>query len=326
MPKKPEKYGKSGYTRGKRVGSAKSTWPKKTKKTVSIVKKSPVSNSESLPRNTIKEIENFKKQYVSVNIDSVISLIEKWAKITKESDNLDIRNHFTKLLVQIGLDKKADKIIRLKALEQLLDLNVELYFKLREKILRNLEEKIEFKIDSIKIVDKSVKVYSQGNAYVIGNNSMVNISDTKRKFDNFIDPNYCQHPTTLLITAEEINALYKDGYTKSLFGVTRTLVENYLLEVIAKVYPGNSNLWRTGNSTLMMSRLIDNLFRDPNILVNANTRPYAGNISEIKDNLNEIARRCNNAMHNAIPITDGQVEELKDYVNRVIPYLYKLIN
>ena len=329
---KKKKEKKSTKRMGRKTGyhriSSTGRFPK-SKKTTVITKRRPITPPKYSNRQIESNSDSLEKTYhlklKSGNLEEAFNFIEEIAHSIRKSEIILENNPDFKLLIKTCKDRELDKIVRLKAIIELRKIDLKICLEIIEEILRNISENIETKIDVVKIIDKSISVISQGDSYIIGNGSVINSIKPKKKSSYFIDPKYCQYPTNLFKISKEINELYTDGYTTPIFGETRVLIENYLIEVIAKNYPDNVELWRTANQTHILSILISNLFRNPGIFVQANIRPYPDNINEIKENLQDIVRRCNNAAHNGIPQTDGQVEELKDKVNRVIPILYELL-
>ena len=290
-----------------------------------VVKRKPINTKTTSRKKIDNDVEFSKKIITDKNAKkTAFEEIKSLALKVKESNlSLSDNPHF-KLLLELVLDNKIDNNLRLKILEELRDIDFDASLVVLEKLLRKISEKIEFKINNLRIINKQAKVIIQGNTFQI-NKGVIKIEESNKREGYFIDPMYCKYPVSINKLMKEVNELYSDGETNSVFRAVRVLVENYLVEVLAKNYPDNEALWRKEDKILEFSKLITNLFHERNILVNANIRPYSGNIEEIVENLNQIRRRCNNPAHSPIPQTNGQVEELKDYVNRVIPILYELL-
>lgn len=330
---KKKKEKKATWSRGRKPGYHRIAGTRRflsSKNTTRTAKRRPITppkyTNRKIENNSDSLEKNYNSKLKSRNLEEVFNFIEKIVDSLKNSEIILENNPNFNLLIKISKNRELDKIVRLKALVELRKIDLEIYLEIKEEILRNINENIEFKIDTVKIIDKRISVISQGDSYIFGKGLFGISNSSKKKLVNFIDPKYCQYPTNLFKISKTINELYKDGFTNPLFGEVRVLIENYIIEVIAKSYPNNDEMWRTNTKILQLSKLIDNLFHKPNILVKANIRPYPENIKEIKENLQDIVRRCNNATHNDIPLTDGQVGELKDKVNRVIPILYKMLD
>jgi len=319
--KKPEKLGSGHYHR---TGSKNTGKNKRKTQTTKV-------NYKSLPKSEINssflnlQEKEYKSKIYSNDLVTAINCVKELVDSIKETQIPFDKNPLFDLLLFTCKDGNLNDIIRIKALESLRELNLEKYLETEDVILRNLKNNINFKIKIVKIFDKSISVISNGNSYIIDKVTVINYNKIEKKNENFMNPEFCQYPVTLSIIAKEINELYKDGYITPIFREVRVLLENYLIEVINKNYPSNPELYRTDNMILELSKLINNLFTDRNIIVNINIRPYHENIEEIESNLREIVRRCNNVAHNDLPATPGQLEELKDRVNRVLPILYKLM-
>lgn len=198
MVKESKKKKKSTWKMGRKPGYHKISDGRRfhrSKKNTQTIKRRIITS----PKNTNKQIENqsnsleenYSIKLKSGNLEEAFNFIDEIVDSIKNSELSPEKNPNFKLLIKISKDKELNKIIRLKVLSELRKLDLKMYIECAEEILRNISEKIEFKINTVKIVDKTIRVISQGDSYILGKGSIINFNKTKKKLSYFIDPKYC---------------------------------------------------------------------------------------------------------------------------------------
>ncbi len=338
MTKKPQgrarnwkvKYGKKS-TYAKSIGKSPQNKPHRVR-VKSAAKSTQATTQQPLNRSAKRneEIVDLPRRIRNLPIKVAIKELEEMTEKIKQSDIPLSNNTDFKILQEICLDKELPDIVRLKALEVIKEIDFKSYSILCDLLLRNISENIEFKINSVKVIDKSISVVSQGNSYVIGNGSVVNISTERNKSDFFINPKWVASTTSDLKTlVEEINLLYVNGNNQPVFVLTRVLFENYVKEILYSNFENEPNLWRKSSNgnlrSLNFSELIGNLFTKQEVLIKAFGNTHSDDIDRHKQYFHLLRRLLNVPAHSTISPTDSQVEELKEKINRTLPYLYKML-